>query len=173
MQWIHQVSTMFHDVPEICLHDLLYRWRSKAPQSLYSNQIWPKITPCIIPHMIPYLIPMYCIYVYIYIHITIWTMPHIYICLYYWFHVCIYICIWYHTNYFTNYTTSILTATPSLPSKTQGVYPFGRVSLRDAGDPAVLMPQRLGYGPRGRPRTGGGRVYGAVEMEIWIVHWHI
>ena len=81
-------------------------------------------------------------------------------------YVYIYICIWYHINYFTNYTTSILTATPSLPSKTQGFYPFGRVSLRDAGDPAVLMPQRLGYGPRGRPRTGGGRVYGAVEMEI-------
>ena len=100
--------------------------------------------------MIPYLIPMYCIYVYI-IDST---------------YVYIYICIWYHTNYFTNYTTSILTATPSLPSKTQGVYPFGRVSLRDAGDPAVLMPQRLGYGPRGRPRTGGGRVYGAVEMKI-------
>lgn len=98
----------------------------------------------------------YTTYVYVYII----DSTYIYI------GMCIYTYTWYHINYFTNHTTSILTATPSLPPKTQGVYPFGRVSLRDAGDPAVLMPQRLGYGPRGRQRTGGGRVYGAVEMEI-------
>ena len=93
-------------------------------------------------------------------------MPHIYMFILLIPRMYIYIYVFGTIQIISNYTTSILTATPSLPSETQGIYPFGRASLRDAGDPAVLMPQRLGYGPRGRPRTGGGRVYGAVEMEI-------